>query len=89
MRNDKDRLRALNLPRRVEVRVDTAGNPEAVTAAGGAWRQVEAVLEVWRLDDEWWRQPIARRYVEVVLEGGNHVVLYQDLIADEWWMQRP
>jgi len=50
---------------------------------------IEAVLETWRLDDEWWRQPIARRYHEVVIAGGGRVVLYVDLVTGEWWMQKP
>jgi len=52
------------------------------------WR-VEAVGEVWRVDDEWWRQPVSRRYFDVVLEGGKHVVLYQDLTTGQWWLQQP
>ncbi|MBI3082376.1 MAG: hypothetical protein HYY94_05630 [Gemmatimonadetes bacterium] len=50
---------------------------------------VEAVGEIWRVDDEWWRQPISRRYFDVVLEGGGHVVLFEDLTTTQWWMQQP
>jgi len=73
----------------VTVEVDVDGRPTAVTAVRGAPCGVEAVLETWRLDDEWWRVPIARRYVEAVLDGGRHVVLYCDLGTGEWWMQTP
>jgi hypothetical protein len=52
-------------------------------------RRVEEVVEVWVVEDEWWRSPIHRRYVEVVLEGGAHVVLFEDLTTGEWFMQRP
>ena len=51
--------------------------------------RVEAVGEIWRVDDEWWRQPVSRRYVEVVLEGGKHVVLFEDLMTGRWWLQQP
>jgi hypothetical protein len=47
------------------------------------------VLETWRIDDEWWRKPIARRYVEVVLEDGAHVVLFEDLVTGAWFAQQP
>jgi hypothetical protein len=50
---------------------------------------VEEVVEVWVVEDEWWRSPIHRRYVEVVLEGGAHVVLFEDLATGEWFMQKP
>jgi hypothetical protein len=48
---------------------------------------VEAVLEMWRIDDEWWRQMISRRYFAVMLEGGSRVVLFEDLVTHEWFMQ--
>ncbi len=50
-------------------------------------KHVEAIIEIWCIDDEWWRKPISRRYVEVLLEGGAHVVLYEDLITGNWFMQ--
>ena len=50
-------------------------------------RGVAAVGETWRVDDEWWRVPIARHYVEVVLEGGKHVMLFEDLTTHDWFIQ--
>ena len=56
----------------------------------GEWgRKVEEILEIWRVDDEWWRRPITRRYVEVLLQGGGHVVLFEDLVTHEWFLQKP
>ena len=75
------------MPRRVAVELDAAGQPATVLAADTPLR-VEAVCETWRLDDEWWRQPISRRYAEVVLEGGKRVVLFEDMHTREWFMQR-
>jgi hypothetical protein len=79
-----DRLRAINTPRRVEVELGAAGLPMVVERCA-----VESVGEIWRIDDEWWRQPISRRYIEVILGGGKHVVLFQDLTTGEWWVQKP
>ncbi len=57
-------------------------------ASPGARRwQVESIGEIWRVDDEWWRQPISRRYVEVVLEGGKHTVVFEDLTSGHWFIQ--
>jgi len=50
---------------------------------------VEVVLESWRIDDEWWRLPIVRRYVEVVLEGGGRLVLFEDMKSKQWFAQKP
>src|SRR5437879_13765270 len=89
-RNRADRLRALNEPHRVEVELDANELPTRMREAGHEWRRaVEAVGEVWRVDDEWWRQPISRRCVEVIFEGGGRVVLFEDLSTGEWWIQKP
>jgi len=92
-----DRLRALNTPQPVEVALDIQGRPRAIRGAPGRaqagtvehGRAIETIGEVWRVDDEWWRQPVSRRYVEVVLEGGKHVVLFEDLMTGQWWLQQP
>lgn len=82
-----DRLRPLNQPYAIEVEVDERGQPLAITAEKR--RVVEEIIEMWRVDDEWWREPISRRYADVVLEGGAHIVLYEDVLTDEWFMQKP
>ena len=50
---------------------------------------VEAVLDQWQLDDEWWRQRISRRYVEVMIAGGKRMLLFEDLVTGEWFEQTP
>jgi hypothetical protein len=60
-----------------------------VKATGAASGKVEAILESWRIDDEWWRQTISRNYMEVMLEGGKRMVLFQDLITGQWFAQMP
>jgi hypothetical protein len=52
-------------------------------------RTVEDVGEIWRIDDEWWRSPITRRYIEVGLKGGGRVVLFENMTTGEWWIQKP
>lgn len=97
-----DRLRALNLPQSVEVRTDTDGRPAAIrspaprsphpagpTPSSGAWKPLEAIIDTWRVDDEWWRKPVSRLYVEAVLEGGKRLLLYRDLITGQWFAQQP
>lgn len=84
-----DRLRALNAPQRVQVELDEQRRPRVVKREAGSGKRVESFGENWRMDDEWWRQPIVRRYVEVVLEGGGRVVLFEDLITGEWFVQMP
>lgn len=65
------------------IAVETAGRSDGQTVR----TRVEAVGETWLVDDEWWRNPIQRRYVEVMLQGGKHIVLYEDRITNEWFEQ--
>ncbi len=81
------RLRPLNLPRPVNVVLNERGLPIAITRDGKR-KEVEKIGEVWRVDDEWWRDPITRRYVETILEGGRRVVVYEDQRTGEWFEQR-
>ena len=87
MRHETDRLRALNVPQRVLVELDEQRRPRVVKRETGTGKRIESFGENWRMDDEWWRQPIVRRYVEVVLEGGGRAILFEDLITGEWFMQ--
>jgi len=89
MRNGLDRLRALNTQKPVEVELDERGVPVIVTREAGIEKRIESIGETWRIDDEWWRLPIVRRYVEVILEGGGRVVLFEDIITGEWFAQMP
>lgn len=50
---------------------------------------VEAILESWRIDDEWWRQPISRCYHAVLLATGKRLVLFEDIVTGEWFAQMP
>ena len=94
-----DRLRTLNLPRPMSVELNDDGVPKKVWRSrdngGGHGGQeetaavVEAVLEMWRIDDEWWRQLISRRYFAVILEGGGRVVVFENLVTHEWFIQTP
>jgi len=84
-----DRLRAVNAPQRVTVDLQESGLMTVGRPDGRTVGHVEAILESWRIDDEWWRQPIARAYLEVMLEGGKRLVLFQDLITGEWFSQMP
>ncbi|PYO28293.1 MAG: hypothetical protein DMD73_06205 [Gemmatimonadetes bacterium] len=69
--------------------MDERGVPIVVTRETGNGKRVESIGETWRIDDEWWRVPIVRRYVEVILEGGGRVVLLEDLVTGEWFEQMP
>ncbi|MCC7025291.1 MAG: hypothetical protein IT338_20825 [Thermomicrobiales bacterium] len=82
-----DCVRSLNLPRPVEVALDAeSGLPRALRERG-RWREIERVQETWQVDDEWWREPISRHYLQVVLAAGSPLTLFHDRIADRWFAQ--
>ena len=81
------RARALNRPRPLRVEADEDGRPTAVWLSGRR-HAVEAVLEAWRIDDEWWRErPVSRVYYSLLLEEGGTVTVYRDLVRGQWWKQ--
>ena len=60
---------------------DEQGRPIAVYLSGQRLA-VEAVLETWRIDDEWWRErPVSRLYFGLLLEDGRTVTVYRDLVT--------
>ena len=84
-----DRLRAVNEPQPVTVDLKESGLMTVGRPDGRTVGKVEAILESWRIDDEWWRRTIARNYMEVMLEGGKRMVLFQDLLTGQWFAQMP
>ena len=82
-----EKLRALKLPKPATVEADEKGLPRVVLTQGRRVA-IEAIFDVWRLDDEWWRESISRRYFLVALEGGVLRTLFQDLLSGQWYEQR-
>jgi hypothetical protein len=73
------------------VETDERGWPIAVWSASGGGRRhaVEAVLETWRIDDEWWRpRPVSRLYYSLLLEDGRTVTVFRDKMKGSWSQQR-
>jgi len=69
------------------VEADGQGRPVAVYLSGRRVA-VEAVLETWRIDDEWWRKrPVSRVYYSLLLEDGRAVTVYRDLVSRQWSKQ--
>ena len=81
------RLRPLNRPRPLRVEAGEGGTPVAVHLSNGRFG-VEEVLEVWRIDDEWWRKrPLSRTYYRLLLEDGRTVTVYRDEVSGQWAKQ--
>lgn len=48
---------------------------------------VKDVVNMWRIDEEWWRKPISRLYFSLELENGARVTVFRDLVAGAWYRQ--
>ena len=71
-------------PEPLTVKEDAAGLPVAI----GGRQKVIAIEDRWRIDDEWWRTaPISRLYYAVLLNTGQHLVIYKDLVTGGWYRQ--
>ena len=77
----------LHMPRSVKVLANDSGEPAVVTRNGKSC-QVVAILNSWRIDDEWWREEISRNYFQVELKNGPVVTVFHDLITNKWYEQR-
>jgi len=56
----------------------------------GRWIDVSSVLDLWKINDEWWRGPedeIARLYYRLRLSNGQQVTVYLDLVKNKWFRQ--
>ena len=77
----------LNAPQPIHVAVDDQGHPTRIMR-GGQTVVVAATLDTWRIDDEWWRDEISRRYCRLALADGTTLTVFHDLIAGGWYVQR-
>jgi hypothetical protein len=77
-------VRSLGAPTPVAVEADERGTPAAVAAVA-----VDTLREEWVVEDRWWTgRPLRRRYFELVLVDGRNVVVFRDLVAGGWFVQR-
>jgi hypothetical protein len=90
-------------PEPIHVTTDLEGLPRAVVLRQGpstllgtgsrpAWgeriREVRCVYELWRERRRWWGQPIERDYFRLELEDGQMRVVFHDVRADRWSLER-
>jgi hypothetical protein len=76
--------RRLGAPKPATVEADARGTPTAVGAV-----EVDTVREEWVVEDRWWTsRALRRRYFELVLIDGRNVVVFRDLVAGGWYLQR-
>jgi hypothetical protein len=52
------------------------------------WRAVLRIANQWIVDTDWWRTPVRRHYVRLLLGGGECIEMYRDLVDGTWYLVR-
>ena len=88
-------IRSLNGPKELIVRTAQGSEFFATNAKKpvslrlhGRWFEVESVEDIWRIDDEWWREEaVSRMYYRCAVDGGMSVTVFHDLVNGKWYRQ--
>ncbi|MGD2077251.1 MAG: hypothetical protein PVH18_02650 [Chloroflexota bacterium] len=54
----------------------------------GQTHRVVKITREWRVDIDWWRGRVWRAYFKLSTHSGLLVIIYQDLLSGEWYLQR-
>ena len=90
------RLWSVGIPLSVTAVPSAGGEDEGVTddqrPASFTWQgqthQVDRITRAWRVDIDWWRGRVWRAYFKLSTDTGLLVVIFQDLLSGEWYLQR-
>ena len=56
----------------------------------GRMVKVARIVDVWAVEEEWWREkPIERTYYQVITEDERRVSIFRDMVNDRWYRQNP
>src|SRR5688572_4383207 len=87
IRHDADASMRLFSPQPIRVLASPAGVPKMVVRLERRAR-ITQIIDVWRIDDEWWREEIRRRYFLLELDDGSDASVFHDLMTGNWYEQR-
>ena len=73
--------------RRRGVDLECVDGAPAVITLRGRRILVAEVVDEWLVEDEWWRTPVARRYLQLALADGRLLTVFQDCITTDWYAQ--
>ena len=77
--------RLLSPPAVVEVTLSADGMPCFIT--GELSGSIDPIAR-WKVETEWWNQPVIREYWKALLNNTLLCELYHDLSSDEWFVER-
>lgn len=71
----------------VQVETDATGIPVRLRMDGTDHGEL-GICNRWRVDDGWWREPVARSCYKVVTRSGLVAVIVLDEIRGTWHLER-
>jgi hypothetical protein len=71
----------------VQVATDADGVPVRLHLAGTDQGEL-GICNRWRVDDGWWREPIARACYKIVTRSGLVAVIFLDELRGTWHLER-
>lgn len=71
----------------VQVTIDGLWMPLTV-AWDGETHPVQALIDRWRVDEDWWRGRVWREYFWLTTRTGLLLEVFHDLTTDGWYLQR-
>lgn len=71
----------------VQVETDVDGIPRRLRMDGVTHGEV-GICNRWRVDDDWWRAPVARLYFKLVTRDGLLCTIFLDEIRGTWHLER-
>ena len=66
---------------------DTDGTPCSFEWQGRP-HPITGISKRWRVDNWWWRVRVWREYFKLETGTGLLVIIYRDLLTDQWYLQR-
>ena len=54
----------------------------------GHRHSTERIVDRWRVDEGWWQRRVWREYFQLTTRSGLLVLIYHDVRAGEWRLQR-
>jgi hypothetical protein len=77
--------RLLSPPAVVEVTLSAEGTPCFIT--GELSGAIDPIAR-WKVETEWWDEPVIREYWKALLNSNLLCELFHDLSRDEWFVER-
>ena len=71
----------------IQVDANEHGAPVRLRLDGTTHGEV-GVCNQWRVDDDWWREPVARSYFKLVTRDGLLCTVFWDEIRGTWHLER-